>query len=76
MAKLTLDNGKTLRIKAVRNSEGAVDIIVWDGLDRDDYWFIGSVETNGILHIQSDLEECLTSGLQYEADGGIKVERE
>jgi hypothetical protein len=75
MAKLKLDNGNTLRIKAVRNSDGAVDIIVWDE-GADDHWFIGCVETDGILRVTTSLEGLIADGLQYEADGGIKVERE
>jgi hypothetical protein len=76
MAKLKLDNGNVLRIKASRNSEGAVSIIVWDNQDKDDYHFIGTIGTDGVLRIASDLEECIANGLQYEADGGIKVERD
>jgi hypothetical protein len=77
MAKLKLDNGNTLRIKAVKGHGGEVDIIVWDdGLGEErDYWFLAALGTNGILRISNGLEGLIADGLQYEEDGGIKVER-
>jgi hypothetical protein len=77
MAKLKLDNGNVLRIKAVKGDKGAVDIIVWDdGAHEGDYWRIGAIQTNGILRVSGSLRGNIADGLQYEAyDGGIKVER-
>jgi hypothetical protein len=75
MAKLKLDNGTVLRIKAIKGDKGAVEIIVWDGSDLEDYWYLGTIDTDGIFRACSGLAGRIADGLQYEADGGIKVER-
>jgi hypothetical protein len=79
VAKLTLDNGNELYIKAVSASD-CVGIIVANtkrGLkDKDgSYFYLASVWSDGVLETHPSLEGNINPGLQYDELGAIVVDK-